>query len=112
MVEFSASVGMPEYKYTLPLGEVMVLPLRPTICPPVPTPTGKLAPAAMATGPVPLLMILGGVTFPFSDDAMNTPALEFCVIVLAVVATTEALGPMALIATAPAVLSLTMSTGS
>ena len=112
VVTLGMLVGSPAYKYTFPLGDVMELPLKPTIWPPVAMPTGKLAPAAMATGPVPLLMILGGVTLPFSDELMKTPALEFCVMVLAVVATTDALGPMALMATAPAVLALVMTTGS
>ena len=66
----------------------------------------------MATGPVPLLIILGGVTLPLLDERTKTPALEFCVTVVAVVVTTAALSPMALIAIAPAVAALVMMTGS
>ena len=41
VVELAALVGAPEYRYTLPLAEVSVLPLTPITCPPVAMPTGK-----------------------------------------------------------------------
>ena len=66
----------------------------------------------MATGPVPLLTILGGVTLPLLDERTKTPALEFWVTVVAVVVTTAAESPIALMAIAPAVAALVMVTGS
>ena len=66
----------------------------------------------MATGPVPLLTIFGGVTLPLLDERTKTPASEFWVTVVAVVVTTAAVSPIALMAMAPAVEALVIVTGS
>ena len=66
----------------------------------------------MTTGPVPLLIIFGGVTLPLLDVAMNTPALEFWVKVVPAIVTISAVVPIALNSNAPAVDAFVIVTAS